>query len=89
MASGCPVVATSTGAWPEVITEGQDGYVVPCRDVNALADAILRITEDPQRISEMGQRAKEKISSHYRIEEEARGIFDVYRRLLDGYERKT
>ena len=89
MASGCPVVATSTGAWPEVITEGQDGYVVPCRDVNALADAILRITEDPQRTSEMGQRAKEKISSHYRIEEEARGIFDVYRRLLDGYERKT
>jgi glycosyltransferase involved in cell wall biosynthesis len=89
MASGCPVVATSTGAWPEVITEGQDGYVVPCRDVNALADAILRITEDPPRISEMGQRAKEKISSHYRIEDEARGIFDVYRRLLDGYERKT
>ena len=89
MASGCPVVATSTGAWPEAITEGQDGYVVPCRDVNALSDAILRITEDPQRISEMGQRAKEKITSRYRIEDEARGIFDVYRRLLDGYERKT
>jgi len=85
MASGCPVVATSTGAWPEVITEGQDGYVVPCRDVNALADAILRITEDPQRISEMGQRAKEKISSQYRIEDEAGGILAVYRQLFAAH----
>ena len=82
MASGCPVVATSTGAWPEIITEGKDGYVVPCRDVNALADAIMRITEDPQRISEMGQRAKEMISSRYRIEDEAGGILTVYRQLF-------
>ena len=54
-----------------------------------MAKAILRITEDPQNIREMGERAREKIASRYRIEDEARGIFDVYRRLLDGYERKT
>lgn len=89
MASGCPVVATSTGAWPEVITEGQDGYVVPCRDADALAEAILRITEDPHSIEEMGERAREKIAARYRIEDEARGILDVYRRLLDAYERRT
>jgi glycosyltransferase involved in cell wall biosynthesis len=82
MASGCPVVATSTGAWPEVITEGRDGYVVPCRDADALADAILRITGDPQHIQEMGRRAREKITAQYRIEDEAAGILAVYRRLL-------
>ncbi len=89
MASGCPVVATSAGAWPEVITEGRDGYLVPCRDVDALAEAILRITGDPEHLDEMGRRAREKISSGYRIEDEAKGILDVYRRLLDGYGRTT
>ena len=89
MASGCPVVATRTGAWPEVITEGRDGDLVPCRDADSLADAILRITEDPQKIREMEQRAREKIASRYRIEDEARGILEVYRRFLDAYERKT
>ena len=89
MASGCPVVATSTGAWPEVITEGRDGSVIPCRDVDALSDAILRITEDPQKIREMGLRAREKIASGYRIEDEAEGILAVYRRLLDDYERNA
>lgn len=84
MASGCPVVATATGAWPEIITEGQDGYVVPCRDADALANAILRTTEDPRKIQEMGQRAREKVASRYRVEDEAEGILAVYRRLLDA-----
>jgi glycosyltransferase involved in cell wall biosynthesis len=88
MASGCPVVATSTGAWPEVITEGRDGYVVPCRDVDAMTEAILRITEDPQRILEMGERARGKIASQYRIGDEACGILAEYRRLLATYEEK-
>lgn len=89
MASGCPVVATATGAWPEILTEGRDGYVVPCGDADALADAILRATEDPQKVQEMGQRAREKIASRYRIEDEAEGILAVYRRLLDDYERNA
>jgi hypothetical protein len=33
-------------------------------------------------------RAREKIASRYRIEDEAKGILDVYRRFLDAYEGK-
>lgn len=82
MASGCPVVATRTGAWPEIITEGKDGYLVPCRDVAALTEAILAITEDPHRLRQMGQHARDKVTSRYRIEDEAQGILSVYRQLL-------
>ena len=89
MASGCPVVATGAGAWPEVITEGRDGYLVPCRDADALAYAILRITGDPERLAEMGRLAREKIASGYRIEDEAKGILEVYRRLLAACGRTT
>ena len=82
MASGCPVVATRTGAWPEVISEGEDGYLVPCRDASALADAILKATADPSRLEPMGRRAREKVATHYRIEDEAAGLLGIYRRLL-------
>lgn len=85
MSSGCPVVATSAGAWPEVITEGRDGYVVPCRDPEALAEAVLRITGDPERLAEMGRNAREKVASGFRIEDEARGILEAYRRHLARY----
>lgn len=89
MSSGCPVVATSAGAWPEVITEGRDGYVVPCRDAEAIAEAVLRITGDPERLVEMGRQAREKVASRYRIEDEARGILEVYRRFLNAYEGRS
>src|SRR5262249_13081323 len=56
LASGCPVIATSTGAWPELISDGQDGYVVSCSDTAALSGAIMKLTEDPLRIEKMGER---------------------------------
>lgn len=82
MASGCPVVATRTGAWPELITEGRDGHLVPCRDADSLADAIMKITNEPKRVNEMGEHAREKVTTHYRIQDEADGIQAVYEQLF-------
>jgi glycosyltransferase involved in cell wall biosynthesis len=82
MASGCPVVATMTGAWPELITEGEDGYLVPCEDAAALADAIMKITADPEAVSQMGRSAREKVLRQYSIKNEAEGIHAVYRQLF-------
>ncbi|MDH7599801.1 MAG: glycosyltransferase family 4 protein [Sedimentisphaerales bacterium] len=82
MASGCPVVATRTGAWPEIVEDGLDGYLVPCGDVEAMADAIRRITADPSRLAVMGRHARQKIEDRYQITNEAAGIFGVYRQLL-------
>jgi mannosyltransferase len=82
MASGCPVVATCTGAWPELISDGIDGYLVPCADADALAEAIAKITENPMLADWMGQQARQKVAGHYQIENEADGIYAVYRTLL-------
>ena len=47
MASATPVVATSVGAVPEVITDGESGLVVPPHDHQALAHAMERMMELP------------------------------------------
>lgn len=85
MASGCPVVATRTGYWPELITEGEDGYLVPCEDTKALTGAIMKITEDPERVSRMGRLAQAKIANRHRIQDEAEGILQVYKQLFSKF----
>ena len=46
-ASGCPVVATSAGGVPAILTNELHGLLVPCHDHQAAADAMIRLLEDP------------------------------------------
>jgi glycosyltransferase involved in cell wall biosynthesis len=47
MASGLPVVSTTAAAIPEVVPDGEAGLLVPPRDPAALADALVRLLQDP------------------------------------------
>ena len=46
MALGRPVVATAVGGIPELIEHGQDGWLCPPRDAEALADAVCALLAD-------------------------------------------
>jgi glycosyltransferase involved in cell wall biosynthesis len=59
MAADVPIVATSVGAVPEVLEEGQAGRLVPYGDANALASALRAVRSDPEataRAVEAGRR---------------------------------
>ena len=49
MAAERPVIASSVGGIPELITNGQDGILVPPRDVGALTKALDDLVRDPKR----------------------------------------
>jgi glycosyltransferase involved in cell wall biosynthesis len=67
MASGVPVVATRCGESPDLI--GDTGAIVPVRDPQALADSMLRlIGMGPEARSELGRRARARISDHYSLQ---------------------
>jgi glycosyltransferase involved in cell wall biosynthesis len=53
MASGLPVVSTTAAAIPEVVPDGQAGLLVPPRDPAALAEALLRLLEDPSLLARL------------------------------------
>jgi len=66
MAAALPVVSGRSGSLPELIDDGRDGFLVEPGDVEAHADAFLRLASDPglrQSLGEAGWRkAKERFS---------------------------
>jgi glycosyltransferase involved in cell wall biosynthesis len=65
MATGLPVIATPVGGTPELITDGQNGFLTPVGDFRALADAIVDVLSDLERASNMGQRNLRTVRDEY------------------------
>lgn len=59
MAAGVPTVATRVGGIPEAMTDGREGVLVAPQDVDALAEAIGRLLDDPRLRARMGAAAVE------------------------------
>jgi len=67
MAQGVPAIVSNVGGMPEVVIDGQNGLVVPARDPDALAKAILRFAADPPLCKVFGERAQQRIGEHFNI----------------------
>jgi glycosyltransferase involved in cell wall biosynthesis len=59
--AGCPSIGSRAGGIPEVIDEGENGLLVPPGDVDALADAMLRLARDEGLRQQMSKVARESI----------------------------
>ena len=82
MASGVPVVATTVGAFPDLVRDGETGRLVAPGDAAALADAMAPILDDPERRAEMARAARAHVEARHGIEAEAAALERVYRALL-------
>jgi phosphatidylinositol alpha-1,6-mannosyltransferase len=57
-ATGLPVIAGDSGGAPDAVLEGETGYVVPGRDVNALANRLIELLADPVGAAAMGEKGQ-------------------------------
>jgi glycosyltransferase involved in cell wall biosynthesis len=80
-AFGKPVVATAVGGIPDVVTHGEDGLLIPPRDSDALARAILVLLQDRETRHRMGRRALEKSQKELSWDTIARQTAEVYREV--------
>ena len=58
LAHGLPVVATRVGALPELVSEGETGYLVDVGDVDALASRLTALLDDPETCRRLGLAAR-------------------------------
>jgi glycosyltransferase involved in cell wall biosynthesis len=82
MASGLPVVASSVGGLPEIVVEGETGFLVPSSDSVALAERISRLARAPELRAQMGQRGRARVLSQFSVERETGAIQAAYERVL-------
>jgi glycosyltransferase involved in cell wall biosynthesis len=82
-AMGCeiPVVASDAGGLPEVVEDGVTGYVVPKGDAGAIAAALRKLLDDPERAHEMGVAGRKRSLERFSWELTAEKIEAVYESL--------
>lgn len=78
MSVGKPVVATNVGSINEALTDGETGYLVPPGDVDALADRLIELIEDPIRARQMGDLGRNVVVENWSID----AMVHRYERLI-------
>ena len=68
MAAGLPIIATKVGAAPEVIEEGEQGYIVIPGDIATLQDRLEQLVKDASKRIAMGQKNREKCQRQFFVE---------------------
>ncbi len=80
MASGVPVVATDVGAFPEIVTTGDQGagLLIARDDLDAMATAVSELMDDENRLARLAANAQTHVMENFRIEGEATKLKAVY-----------
>ncbi len=84
MAMGKPVVATSVGGIPEIITPGINGYLHHHGNSKELADALIRLIDNPEEASRMGASARENVLQNFSRQRFADEIAKTYLDVIRG-----
>jgi len=81
MALGLPTVVTRTGGSPELIVDGDCGYVVEPNDAQGLAVALQRLADDPDRARRMGENARRRLADRFNVEQGVAAHVRLYNEL--------
>jgi len=84
MAMSLPIIASNVGGNPEIISDGENGYLITAGRYKDLARRIISLAEDSDLRYEMAQKNREKIESHFRIERMIKQFEELYQELLKG-----
>jgi glycosyltransferase involved in cell wall biosynthesis len=84
MACAVPVVATDVGGLPEVVVDGETGFLRPVGDVDALADAALEILGDDALARRMAAAGRERAATVFDQATAVARYRALYERVLAG-----
>lgn len=82
MAWGRPVVATAVGGVPDVVTDGETGFLVADQDEAALADRLARLIQDRTRVQAMGRAGRARVEQRFKLEHCVERHLELYSALV-------
>jgi glycosyltransferase involved in cell wall biosynthesis len=84
MASGVPVVTTTAGGMAEAVSDGVEGFVVPVRDADALANRLGYLANDENLRAKLADAARRRAVSQFSLERQMNVFEEMYRSVMAG-----
>ena len=78
MAAGLPVVASSVTGVPELVMDGMTGLLVPKQNSEALAEALLKLYNEPEMRMRLGRNGRLKVGKEYNLQRSAKMLYDIF-----------
>ncbi len=78
-----PVLATDAGGIPEAIIDGVNGWLVPPKDPNALASALIEIIENPEERARRAQNAHQRLQESFTVQPQVAKIETILKRVVE------
>jgi len=82
-ACGLPIVTTDAVGCRDVVTDGQNGYLVPVKDVPSLAIALQKLIADPELRRTMGEKGRKRAENEFSSERVITETLAVYRQFVN------
>jgi len=89
MAMGLPVISTVHAGIPELVEDGVSGFLVPERDVEALADRLQHLVDHPETWAALGRAGRRRIEAEFDIARLNDELLVLYKGLLEAPELRT
>lgn len=85
-AAGLPVISTDHAGIPDIIIEGETGFLVEEHDVDAMAEKMLLLLKNKELAKTLGKNAKERIKTDFTLQRHLTGIDDLIERTINKNE---
>jgi glycosyltransferase involved in cell wall biosynthesis len=85
MSHGVPVIGSNVGGIPDIITDGENGFIFPCEDDRLLAEKIMVLLEDSFLKEQFRIAGYRTVRIKFSWEIISRKFSDIYRELLKQY----
>jgi glycosyltransferase involved in cell wall biosynthesis len=85
MAFGKPVVGTCFGGTPEIVVDGETGYIANPLDPQGYAERLVRLLEDPVLRARMGEAGRRRVEERFSLARQAEEVEQVYRSVLSSH----
>ncbi len=82
MAMQTPVVGFASGGLPEIIEDGREGFLVPLKNTDLLAEAMIALLKNPAMRSEMGRLGRQRVINQFTPQIQALAVETNYRTIL-------
>jgi len=82
MACGLPVIATTVGGTPEIISHMKNGVLVPPRNPEAMAEALSKLLAEEKLGQTIGEEAKKNVEDRFTWEENLRQLKETYNEFV-------